>query len=192
MAERLDAKIRPLLITDWYPGGTRCPTQSRRDCGLSCYCQHAQQMGTGHHGHACPWALVRVHGDAHAGACHSMRAVTGSGLDSHPAFSKSMAFLKECGVHVIYEPEKYPPKNEVPCRLSPCITHEHVSVLGDERAWLWQAVSSCVGFHETVWVGVALRNGYMREMSVATYDQHTFAAWNLRAFHDTPFLDTST
>ena len=118
--------------------------------------------------------------------------LTGSGLDSHPAFSKSMAFLKECGVHVIYEPEKYPPKNEVPCRLSPCITHEHVSVLGDERAWLWQAVSSCVGFHETVWVGVALRNGYMREMSVATYDQHTFAAWNLRAFHDTPFLDTST
>ena len=39
---------------------------------------------------------------------------TGSGLDTHPAFLKSIAFLRECGIHVIYEPEKYPPKNEVP------------------------------------------------------------------------------
>ena len=39
---------------------------------------------------------------------------TGSGLDSHPAFFKSMQFLRECGVCVLHEPEKYPPKNEVP------------------------------------------------------------------------------
>lgn len=43
--------------------------------------------------------------------------LTGSGLDSHPTFSRSMAFLKECGVRVIYEPEKYPPKNEVPWQI---------------------------------------------------------------------------
>lgn len=39
---------------------------------------------------------------------------TDSGLDSHPAFSKSLDFLRECGVHVLYEPEKYPPRNDVP------------------------------------------------------------------------------
>jgi phosphopantothenoylcysteine synthetase/decarboxylase len=39
---------------------------------------------------------------------------TGSGLDSHPAFLKSIEFLRECGICVLHEPEKYPPKNEVP------------------------------------------------------------------------------
>lgn len=29
----------------------------------------------------------------------------------------SEADLRECGVHVIYEPEKYPPKNEVPWQV---------------------------------------------------------------------------
>jgi hypothetical protein len=43
--------------------------------------------------------------------------LTGSGLDTHPAFSKSIAFLRGYGVHVIYEPEKYPPKNEVPWKI---------------------------------------------------------------------------
>ncbi len=40
--------------------------------------------------------------------------LTDSGLDSHPAFSRSIAQLREYGVHIIYEPETYPPKNEVP------------------------------------------------------------------------------
>ena len=40
--------------------------------------------------------------------------LTDSGLDSHPAFPRSIAQLREYGVHVLYEPEKYPPKNEVP------------------------------------------------------------------------------
>jgi phosphopantothenoylcysteine synthetase/decarboxylase len=40
--------------------------------------------------------------------------LTASGLDSHPAFPRSIAQLREYGVHIIYEPEKYPPKNEVP------------------------------------------------------------------------------
>lgn len=40
--------------------------------------------------------------------------LTNSGLDTHPAFPRSLAQLREYGVRVIYEPEKYPPKNEVP------------------------------------------------------------------------------
>ncbi len=35
-------------------------------------------------------------------------------LARHPAFSKNIALLKECGVNVIYEPQKYPPMNNVP------------------------------------------------------------------------------
>jgi hypothetical protein len=42
---------------------------------------------------------------------------TGGGLDGHPAFFKSLDFLKSCGVRVIYEPEKYPPKNRVPAEI---------------------------------------------------------------------------
>jgi Flavoprotein len=43
--------------------------------------------------------------------------LTGSGLDSHPAFSRSIAVLRGCGVHVTYEPEKFPAKNEVPWNI---------------------------------------------------------------------------
>ncbi len=32
----------------------------------------------------------------------------------HPAFPKSVALLEECGVRVLYEPQKYPPMNNVP------------------------------------------------------------------------------
>ena len=39
---------------------------------------------------------------------------TGGGLDTHPAFFKSMELLRTCRVNVIYEPETYPPKNQVP------------------------------------------------------------------------------
>jgi phosphopantothenoylcysteine synthetase/decarboxylase len=42
---------------------------------------------------------------------------TESGLDTHPAFPRSIAQLREYGVHVIYEPEKYPLRNEVPCEV---------------------------------------------------------------------------
>jgi len=42
---------------------------------------------------------------------------TGGGLDGHPAFFSSMAFLRACGVHVIYEPERYPPRNQVPAHV---------------------------------------------------------------------------
>jgi len=39
---------------------------------------------------------------------------TGGGLDGHPAFFRSLQMLREYGVRVLYEPENYPPKNQVP------------------------------------------------------------------------------
>ena len=39
---------------------------------------------------------------------------TGGGLDGHPAFFRSLQMLREYGVCVLYEPETYPPKNQVP------------------------------------------------------------------------------
>lgn len=42
---------------------------------------------------------------------------TASGLDTHPAFLKSMESLRAYGVRVLYEPERYPPKNEVPWHI---------------------------------------------------------------------------
>jgi Flavoprotein len=39
---------------------------------------------------------------------------TGGGLDGHPAFFRSLRMLREYGVRVLYEPETYPPKNQVP------------------------------------------------------------------------------
>jgi len=39
---------------------------------------------------------------------------TGGGLDEHPAFFRSLQMLRDYGVRVLYEPEKYPPKNQVP------------------------------------------------------------------------------
>ena len=35
------------------------------------------------------------------------------GLDTHPAFARSLQLLKEYGVHVFYEPDIYPPRNEM-------------------------------------------------------------------------------
>lgn len=39
---------------------------------------------------------------------------TGSGLDTHPALARNLRLLRRYGIHVIYEPETYPPKNQVP------------------------------------------------------------------------------
>jgi phosphopantothenoylcysteine synthetase/decarboxylase len=40
---------------------------------------------------------------------------TDSGLDAHPAFQRSINQLRDYGIRVIYEPQRYPPRNEVPC-----------------------------------------------------------------------------
>ena len=39
-------------------------------------------------------------------------------LARHPAFKKNLALLKEYGVTVLYEPEKYPPMNNVPWEVA--------------------------------------------------------------------------
>ncbi|RAQ93896.1 flavoprotein [Thermogemmatispora tikiterensis] len=39
---------------------------------------------------------------------------TGGGLDTNPAFHRSLRLLRRAGIRVIYEPERYPPKNQVP------------------------------------------------------------------------------
>jgi phosphopantothenoylcysteine synthetase/decarboxylase len=38
----------------------------------------------------------------------------GSGLDTHPALPRNLRLLRRYGVHVIYDIEQYPPKNQVP------------------------------------------------------------------------------
>src|SRR5215471_11047778 len=59
--------------------------------------------------------------------------LTGSGLDTHPAFSKSIAFLRGCGVEVIYETEKYPPKNEVPWEIMLDELHDMMQQYAQEQ-----------------------------------------------------------
>lgn len=39
---------------------------------------------------------------------------TGGGLDTNPAFLRSLRWLKRAGAHIMYEPQTYPPKNQVP------------------------------------------------------------------------------
>ncbi len=39
---------------------------------------------------------------------------TGGGLNGDPAFFRSLQMLRDYGVRVLYEPEQYPPKNQVP------------------------------------------------------------------------------
>ena len=51
---------------------------------------------------------------------------TGGGLDGHPAFFHSLQMLREYGVRVLYEPEKYPPKNQVPPNVILEVLHETI------------------------------------------------------------------
>ncbi len=41
----------------------------------------------------------------------------GGGLETHPAFYRSIAMLKSYGVHVLYEPDTYPPRNHIPAKV---------------------------------------------------------------------------
>ncbi len=50
--------------------------------------------------------------------------VSAEGLVHHPAFTKSITFLKDCGVFVLYEPQKYPPMNNVPWEVVLDTLHE--------------------------------------------------------------------
>jgi phosphopantothenoylcysteine synthetase/decarboxylase len=51
----------------------------------------------------------------------------------HPAFSKSISLLKEYGVSVLYEPEKYPPMNNVPWEA--LLDSLHVATAEKERMY---------------------------------------------------------
>jgi Flavoprotein len=51
---------------------------------------------------------------------------TGGGLDGHPAFFRSLQMLRDYGVCVLYEPEKYPPKNQVPPGVILEVLHETI------------------------------------------------------------------
>jgi len=42
---------------------------------------------------------------------------TGSGLDTHPAFLESVKKLNAWGARVLYEPEKYPVRNQIPIEV---------------------------------------------------------------------------
>jgi phosphopantothenoylcysteine synthetase/decarboxylase len=42
---------------------------------------------------------------------------TGGGLDMHPAFPRSLEMLRSYGVHVLYQPETYPPRNHIPPKV---------------------------------------------------------------------------
>jgi phosphopantothenoylcysteine synthetase/decarboxylase len=37
-----------------------------------------------------------------------------SGLDTHPALPRSLRMLRRHGIHILYEPERYPPNNKIP------------------------------------------------------------------------------
>jgi hypothetical protein len=39
---------------------------------------------------------------------------TGGGLDTNPAFIRSVRLLRRAGIHILYEPQTYPPKNQIP------------------------------------------------------------------------------
>jgi hypothetical protein len=42
---------------------------------------------------------------------------TGSGLDTHPAFMESVRKLNDWGARVLYDPERYPPRNQIPIEV---------------------------------------------------------------------------
>lgn len=58
---------------------------------------------------------------------------TGGGLDGHPAFFRSLQMLREYGVCVLYEPEKYPPKNQVPPNVILDVLNEAIRERGPGR-----------------------------------------------------------
>jgi phosphopantothenoylcysteine synthetase/decarboxylase len=53
---------------------------------------------------------------------------TGGGLDTNPAFTRSIRLLRRAGVHILYEPQTYPPKNQVPPEV---ILEELHGLIGD-------------------------------------------------------------
>jgi hypothetical protein len=42
---------------------------------------------------------------------------TGGGLDTNPAFKRSLRMLRRYGICILYQPDLYPPKNQVPADI---------------------------------------------------------------------------
>jgi hypothetical protein len=55
---------------------------------------------------------------------------TGGGLDMHPAFPRSKEMLRSYGVHVLYEPETYAPRNHVPAEVILDALHQIMNIQG--------------------------------------------------------------
>jgi len=51
-------------------------------------------------------------------------------LARHPAFRKSLATLQQWGVHILYDLEKYPPRNDVPWNTVLATLHQVVEGAG--------------------------------------------------------------
>ncbi len=67
---------------------------------------------------------------------------TGAGLDTHPAFLRSMRWLRRAGIALLSEPERSPPKKQVPPQRIPDTLHtliEHSPPLHNEKEALASA-----------------------------------------------------
>jgi Flavoprotein len=57
----------------------------------------------------------------------------GGGLDGHPAFFRSLQMLRDYGVRVLYEPDSYPPKNQIPGDVILEALHETMRKYTEQR-----------------------------------------------------------
>jgi hypothetical protein len=58
---------------------------------------------------------------------------TENGLGIHPALPRNLRLLRRYGVHVIYEPEHYPPKNQVPPAVLLATLHALIAQKNQEK-----------------------------------------------------------
>lgn len=52
----------------------------------------------------------------------------GGGLDGHPTFFRSLQMLRDYGIRMLYEPDTYPPKNQIPAEVILDVLHEKIKV----------------------------------------------------------------
>lgn len=57
---------------------------------------------------------------------------TGGGLDTNPAFRRSVRLLRKYGACVLYEPHLYPPKNQIP--PSVILKELHACIIGQDKS----------------------------------------------------------
>jgi phosphopantothenoylcysteine synthetase/decarboxylase len=52
---------------------------------------------------------------------------TGNGLDTHPIFLENLQKLSKWGVHILYQPERYPPRNAIPADIVLAELHQLIA-----------------------------------------------------------------